>query len=127
MQTIVDEIKNLFKDYSDYEIKSVDKLPQSGSDRIYFRIFTGTGSYIATFNQNVKENQTFFNFSRHFKQSGNPVPEIYKVNEEQTIYIQQDFGDVSLLNELEEHGLNDYVYNLFQQSLKKLACQTPLR
>ncbi|MEO8109291.1 MAG: RNase adapter RapZ [Ginsengibacter sp.] len=121
MQAIVDEIKNLFKDYSDSEIKSVDKLPQSGSDRIYFRIHTGTGSYIATFNQNVKENRTFFNFSRHFKQSGNPVPGIYKINGDSTVYIQQDFGDESLLNKLEAHGLTDYVYGLFQQSLKKLA------
>ncbi len=121
MQTIVDEIRNLFKDYSASEIMSIDKLPQSGSDRIYFRILTGNGSYVATFNQNVKENQTFFKFSSHFKKSDNPVPEIYKINAEQTLYIQQDFGEVSLLNELEEHGLNDYVYGLFQQSLKKLA------
>ncbi len=121
MQTIVDEIKNLFKEYCAAEVKSIDKLPQSGSDRIYFRIFTTAGSYIATFNQNIKENQTFFNFSRHFKQTDNPVPDIYTVNDEQTIYLQQDFGDVSLLNELEENGFNDYVYSLFQQSLKKLA------
>ncbi|MEO6637712.1 MAG: phosphotransferase, partial [Ginsengibacter sp.] len=122
MQTIVDEIKNLFKDYCASEIRSIDKLPQSGSDRIYFRVLTSADSYIATFNKNVKENQTFFNFSRHFKETNNPVPFIYKVNAEQTIYIQQDFGEVSLLNELEEHGFNSYVYGLFQQSLKKLAC-----
>src|SRR5207342_2252991 len=37
------------------------------------------------------------------------------------IYIVEDFGDISLLNELEKHGYNDYVYELFQKSLKELA------
>ena len=36
-------------------------------------------------------------------------------------YRQEDFGDVSLLNELEQHGYNEHVYGLFKQSLQKLA------
>ena len=37
------------------------------------------------------------------------------------MYIQEDFGNTSLLNKLEENGLNDYVYDLFKKSLKALA------
>ncbi len=37
------------------------------------------------------------------------------------MYVQQDFGPVSLLNELEKYGENDYVFSLFQKSLKALA------
>jgi aminoglycoside/choline kinase family phosphotransferase len=43
------------------------------------------------------------------------------VNEEETIYLQEDFGDISLLNELEQHGYNEHVYSLFKQSLQQLA------
>ncbi|MEO6452566.1 MAG: RNase adapter RapZ [Ginsengibacter sp.] len=121
MQSIVEEIKELFKDFSDCAIVSINKLPQSGSDRIYFRIITDDDSYIATSNQNVRENFTFFNFSKHFRKVNNPVPEIYKANAAQTIYIQQDFGDDTLLSKLEEHGHNEYSYNLFKQTLKGLA------
>ena len=121
MQTVLEEIKNLFQSYSSSPILSIEKLPQSGSDRIYFRIFTADESYIATFNKNIKENLTFLNFSTHFKKKNCPVPEIYAVNEKQEIYIQQDFGNVSLLNKLEEHRQNDYTFNLFKQSLKALA------
>ncbi|MEO6330077.1 MAG: RNase adapter RapZ [Ginsengibacter sp.] len=121
MQSIKEEIKELFKTYSASSIVSVDKLPQSGSDRIYFRIITSDGSYIATFNKNVKENLTFFNFSSHLKRSNNPVPEIYKTNADQTIYIQQDFGDETLLSKLEQHGHNEYAYDLFRKTLKALA------
>lgn len=88
---------------------------------MYFRVWTETKTYIATYNENIRENQTFLHFSRHFRAAGCPVPEIYSVNEDQTIYIQEDFGDQSLLNELEKHGYNEYVFGLFRQSLEELA------
>ena len=121
MQTIIDSIKELYESYSDDTVGSIEKLPQSGSNRMYFRVITPNQTCIVTYNKNVRENNTFINFSRHFRSSGAPVPEIYAVNEEQTIYLQEDLGDISLLNELETHGHGDYAYELFQQSLKKLA------
>ena len=121
MQQIIEDINSLFSTYSDAPVLQVAKIPQSGSDRIYFRIVTAGKNYIATYGHNVRENETFVYFSRHFKQAGCPVPAIYCINENQSIYIQEDFGDTSLLNKLEEHGYTDYVYSLFQQSLRALA------
>src|SRR5579871_1163290 len=121
MQNIIDEIRKLFQSYSDDNIINIGKIPQSGSIRVYFRIITVKKTFIAAYGDNVKENRAFIYFSRHFKKSSCPVPEIYAVNKEETIYIQEDFGDVSLLNKLEEHGYNDYVYALFQKSLKAIA------
>jgi len=111
----------LFTAYSSEKINSIEKLPQSGSDRNYFRITTPAGTFIATYNHNVKENNTFIKFSAHFRNCGCPVPEIFTINEEQTTYLQEDFGDESLLGKLEQHGYNDYVFGLFQQSLRELA------
>ncbi len=121
MQNIIEDIKTLFASYSNEPIISVGKIPQSGSIRIYFRIVTAEKSFIATYGDNIRENEVFINFSRHFKKYNSPVPEVYAVNKQETIYIQEDFGDISLLSELEEHGYNGYVYALFKQSLKELA------
>jgi aminoglycoside/choline kinase family phosphotransferase len=121
MQAIIENIKILFALYSNETVTSIDKIPQSGSNRIYFRIHTTENSFIATYNNNIKENQTFINFSRHFFAAHCPVPQIFAVTEDNSIYIQQDFGDVSLLNKLEENGANSYVYALFEKSLKALA------
>jgi aminoglycoside/choline kinase family phosphotransferase len=121
MQTIIEAIRKLFLTYSRYPITGLDVIPQSGSNRIYFRIRTDERSYIATYNENVRENRTFIYYSRHFRERGCPVPEIYIVNEACTIYFQEDFGDQSLLAELEKQGHNDAVYVLFQQSLRQLA------
>ena len=121
MQAVKEDIEKLFRQYSNAAITGIEKIPQSGSDRIYFRVYCTAGSYIATYSKNIRENSTFINFSRHFKLNGCPVPEIYAVNEEQTIYIQQDFGDTALLNELEQQGHCENVYELFQKSLRALA------
>ncbi|MEO5684164.1 MAG: RNase adapter RapZ [Chitinophagaceae bacterium] len=121
MQQIIEDITSLFASVSKEPVQQVEKIPQSGSDRIYFRISTPSKNYIATYGHNIKENETFVYFSRHFKKAGCPVPDIFCENQEHTIYIQEDFGDVSLLNKLEEHGYTDYVYGLFQQSLRALA------
>src|SRR6201999_2513284 len=121
MQAIIEEIKRLFSTYSPYPVTALDVIPQSGSNRIYFRIRTINGPFIATYNDNVRENQTFIYFSRHFRDCGCPVPEIYFINEACTIYFQEDFGDQSLLAELDQQGHNDRVHSLFRQSLQQLA------
>jgi aminoglycoside/choline kinase family phosphotransferase len=121
MQSIIEEIRRLFLTYSRYPLTELDVIPQSGSNRIYFRIRTDERSYIATFNDNVRENQTFIYFSRHFRERGCPVPEIYFVNEASTIYFQEDFGDLSLLTELERTGYTDAAHELFKKSLQQLA------
>jgi len=121
MQRIIGQIKTLFNLFSKEPVVSIEKIPQSGSIRIYFRVVTSTKSFIATHGINTKENQAFIRFSRHFKKCNCPVPEIFAVNKDGTVYIQEDFGDVSLLDKLEEQGYNSSVYSLFQQSLKELA------
>lgn len=121
MKAVIQGIKDLFATFSDELVELVEKLPQSGSDRTYFRIFTHLRTYIATHNLNRKETITFIEFSRHFRKNGAPVPKIFAMNEDATIYIQEDFGNKSLLDNLEQKGHNKYVYGLFQQSLKKLA------
>lgn len=121
MQEINEEISSLFKSFSEEPIISLGKIPQSGSNRIYFRLATDKRSYIATYGSNLKENLTFIQFSMHFLTINAPVPKIYAVNENHSIYIQEDFGDVSLLNKLEQFGYNGYVYELFKQSLRELA------
>ena len=121
MDQIIGDITKLFVAYSGEPILSINKIPQSGSIRIYYRIQTSAKSYIATYGINIKENLSFIRFSRHFKSKDCPVPEIYTVNKEGTIYIQEDFGDTSLLNRLEQEGPNDAVFSLFKQSLKELA------
>src|SRR6478609_9730381 len=121
MEAAIEAIGKLFESIGNPKPDRIEKLPQSGSDRIYFRIYSKGATFIATYNLNQRETQTFIYFSRHFVEAGLPVPNILAVNEDDTIYIQEDLGTESLLNKLEEHGHGDYAYSLFQKSLSELA------
>jgi len=121
MQDVVEAIKCLFQSFNHKLPQRVEKLQQSGSDRVYYRIYSNAETFIATYNRNVKESDTFIYFTRHFGSHGLPVPAILAVNDDHTLYIQQDLGTESLLNKLEQNGHTAYSYSLFEKSLRKLA------
>ena len=121
MQELIDSIKLLYKEWTGTDPESLDVLPQSGSDRRYFRLFGNGSSVIGTYGANVRENETFLYFSKHFKKKNLVVPELYAMSENGMYYLQEDFGDISLLNHLESQGLVQPVYDLFKKSLAALA------
>lgn len=121
MQQVSDNIKAFFESCTGELIQNFEKLPKSGGDRIYFRIETKKNSFIVTYNENLRESTTFLYFTEHFLKINAPVPKIYFTSEDDKMYIQQDFGRISLLNELEKYGQDDYVFGLFKKSLQSLA------
>ena len=121
MTTEKDLIENLFATFNSDKIISIEKLPKSGGDRIYFRIETEQQNYIATYNINLKENNTFLYFTKHFKNIDAPVPQILATNIEGTIYIQEDFGTECLLDILETNGYSENTKGLYKKTLKALA------
>ena len=105
----------------------VDILPiaESGSSRKYFRIITETGSLIGTYSSNVEENKAFLCFCQHFHEKGLNVPEVLAVNEEQTCYLQSDFGDDNLFNHVQKSltagGFDRNVIELYKKALSHLV------
>ena len=83
----------------------VTALPQSGSDRKYFRIETGESSVIGAFNENTEENDAFVGFTNHFISKGLPVPEIFGYLPEKYIYFLQDLGEINLFTWLQKRQL----------------------
>jgi len=122
MQQLIDTIAQVYESWKGLPPETVDVLPQSGSDRRYFRLHgSDSKTVIATHGINIKENETFIYFAHHFKKQGLPVPQILMVNEDKTIYLQEDLGNTSLLNILEQKGYISETYNLFKESLHQLA------
>ena len=121
MEEIVAAVSRLFQAFKLIKEDRIEKLPQSGSDRIYFRIYATGETFIATYNLNIKENKTFIYFSEHFTNVQLPMPQIFAVNEEKTLYIQEDLGTESLLDKLEKQGYNNDTYDLYKQTLQQLA------
>ena len=121
MQTMIDAISKVYAAWCGQEPARVDVLPQSGSDRRYFRLHNEKHeTVIATHGLNVPENEAFIYFSGHFQKKGLNTPQILKVSEDETIYLQEDFGDVSLLNILEKKNFSGEGYNLFRECVLQL-------
>jgi aminoglycoside/choline kinase family phosphotransferase len=119
--SVINSIHDLFVEWNGNTPERIELLPQSGSDRRYFRVHGKDITVIATHGSNIAENEVFLYFSKHFAEKDLPVPKIYCHTENKSIYLQEDLGDNSLLNELEKNGLTDNVYSLFRESLKQLA------
>lgn len=121
MQHITEAIRDLYRNWKGAEPVSLDVLPQSGSERRYFRLYDNQQSVIGTYGANIKENETFIYFSQQFGKKQLAVPEILAVSDDKQYYLQEDFGNISLLNKLEEGGFTEPVYDLFKKSLQALA------
>ena len=122
MQHIIQSIQELYKNWRGKEAASIDVLPRSGSERRYFRLYQDDGSsIIGTYGANIKENETFFYFSEKFFNQQLPVANIYAISDDRMFYLQEDFGDISLIDRLESEGYTGDIYSLFQKSLQTLA------
>ncbi len=121
MKAVLEIVQEYFKTLISEPITQTDIIPQSGGDRRYFRFYTGGHSYIACYNDNIKENEVFFYFTNHFKALGVPLPKILGVHAEQKIYILEDLGKDSLLDKLTAQGFTTEIFTLYKKSLKALA------
>ena len=122
MQQIIQSVQALYKNWRGHEAASMDVLPRSGSERRYFRIHEDDSrTIIGTYGANIKENETFFYFSKKFFDKQLPVANILAISDDRMFYLQEDFGDVSLIDRLESEGYTDNIYSLFKKSLQALA------
>jgi len=122
MQQILESIGKLYESWAGKPAASIDVLPQSGSERRYFRIHADSGKTImGTYGANIQENETFLYFSKNFFKKQLPVPQIYSISDDKMFYLQEDFGDISVSSQLDKQGHTDEVYDLFKLSLENLV------
>jgi aminoglycoside/choline kinase family phosphotransferase len=120
MDVVSDGYKKLFGN-SDFNIVA---LPESGSDRKYFRIMSGDKSVIGAHNSNIEENEAFIGFTHHFISRGLPVPEIFGYLPEKNIYFLKDLGDMNLFTWLQQkrevNGFDYEAERIYQKILDTL-------
>ncbi|MCQ2235877.1 MAG: phosphotransferase [Bacteroidales bacterium] len=93
----MDLLVSLFEKTTGQKSSSIALLPQSGSNRKYYRIIGDKGlSLIGVYSTNRTENNTFLSFSRAMRESGLKVPQICAEDLDNNIYLQEDLGDTSL-------------------------------
>jgi aminoglycoside/choline kinase family phosphotransferase len=99
---ILQNIRNLYKNWCGYEPYKVEALPESGSYRKYFRLYGVDNTAIAVHNPDEKENTAFIKFSEHFLSKKLPVPQMYMQDLSKNIYLQEDLGNTTLYDHIKE-------------------------
>jgi aminoglycoside/choline kinase family phosphotransferase len=94
------KIRELYRKWAGEEAERVTFLPVSGSYRSYFRLERQGSSVIGVFNEDLKENDAFFSFTKDFRHHNLPVPDLLASDPDGRVYMLTDLGDQTLFNYL---------------------------
>ena len=121
----VEQLQRFFSQWAGVPCQECLALGANGSNRRYYRL-VGDKTAIGCINDDIRENEAFFSYSRHFHAKGLPVPEIYAVSDNRRCYLQQDLGDQTLYGLLFDKkrqggGFDAEMLDLYKKALADLA------
>ena len=120
----MERLAELYKSKYGKSPDSIIPLRSDGSDRKIYRVFSGDETQIGIIGSDFDENLAFINFTNHFLNSGLRVPEIYAENLKKGVYLEEDLGDYTLFQWMEEirqrDGLTDEIKNMYRQVIEYL-------
>lgn len=115
-------LKDQFEDWSGKSAQSFVSLPQSGSNRKYFRLANESHTAIGVYNPVLPENKAFVALAKHLKPFGIKVPTVYREAMNEHTYIQEDLGDESLLERVaQQRAEKEFPIGLYKKSLTQLV------
>lgn len=118
----MEQLIRLYKSWSGSAPQKVERLPKSGSNREYVRMYDHEGkSVIGVIGPSCAENRCFVYLSKHFMEKALPVPEIYAFSEDENYYLQKDLGTRSLYDALKDARVNNYTYGEHEVELMRRA------
>ena len=120
------QLQRLFEQWAGEACSECLALGSSGSNRRYYRLSSPSHRCIGTVGDDLRENDAFLAYSRHFLAKGIAVPQIYAVSDDRMRYLQQDLGDQSLYGLLLDKrrqggGFDAQMLALYRQALSDLA------
>ena len=107
LKNTIEILSGLFEKQTGYAPESINKLPESGSYRSYFRLIKGEISFIGAYNEDVRENEAFFSFTQTFTDLNIRVPELLQIAPNRQHYLLSDLGNDTLFHRIEKRTLDE--------------------
>jgi len=99
----MNELVLLFEKYAKCSVSDIYPLTQAGSNRQYFRIFgENDNSVIGVVGNSIKENIAFVKISQQLEKQAINTPKVLAVSDDYLCYLQEDLGDTSLFDLIEQ-------------------------
>lgn len=123
----VEKLTELYERWNGTKAKTIEKLPQSGSNRSYYRYTDFNGqSVIGVIGTSCEECHAFIYLTRHFTDLHLPVPKILAQSTDELRYLQTDLGSRSLFDALSSGRNSGGMYNFEERELlSKVIRQLP--
>lgn len=120
--------QNLTKAYKRVFGSTPDKyeqLPGSGSARTYIRFSCAQHTVLGVYHPCIEENIAFIDYTHQLRKHKVPVPQVWDVPGDDTLYFVEDLGDETLLSWLEKERTQGYwpkeATKRYEQVLSSLA------
>ncbi|MDR3326540.1 MAG: phosphotransferase [Prevotellaceae bacterium] len=114
------KVIKLFEQYTNCSLSEIYRLPQSGGNRVYFRILGKNGSVIGVVGNSTKENNAFFEIARQFEIQSILAPKVLCVSDDKLCYLLDDLGDNTLFDRIADGRTS----GIFSENEKRLLYQT---
>jgi len=123
----MDILKKLFEEHFHLPAERIQPLQGElgGSGRNIIRLSGGKVSAVGILYGIREENTAFIKFSRHFRQHGLPVPEIYAEDLSQGAYLEEDLGDTSLFEFLSGNRSGEAIPPLVTEAYRQVVAVLP--
>jgi aminoglycoside/choline kinase family phosphotransferase len=124
MKDIPSNLREIFQKWSGEPCQEIIPLPDSGSERKYWRLKGRSAKAIGVYHPVKEESRAFLAFTGHFLKKGQKVPQIYNTDLVRNIYLMQDLGDTtlfSLVNSRQETGLPVKLFSYYENALEELV------
>ena len=123
----MDVLKRLFEKHFHTPVVKVQPLqsPLGGSGRNIIRLAGEQSRAIGILYDVREENVAFLEFSRHFRQHGLPVPEIYAEDLSHGAYLEEDLGDTTLFEFLSRNRDGENIASQAVEAYRKVVAVLP--
>ena len=120
-------LKQLYESHFQSPVLSIVPLQGElgGSGRRIIRLSGQPGTAIGILYDVREENVAFLEFSRHFRDTGLPVPAIYGQALDQGAYLEEDLGDVTLFDFLAKHRSGEQIAPAVVEAYRKVVAILP--
>ncbi len=122
---IIKRLKVLFKNWSGEDAAEIILLPESGSNRQYFRILGKNRNAVGTYNPDERENAAFLYLSEHLKKYDVRVPEIYGTDLVGHVYLQENLGNTTLFEYQNKLRTEEGSANKIKAVFRKIIDEMP--
>lgn len=113
-QIIHNKLSSLFFNKFGIFPEHITELTKGGGDRKYYRLTSENFSVVGVFGSNLIENSRFIYLSKKLGDSNINVPEVFEISEDGYFYIQEDLGNTSLFEILDNKNCLELVAKCMQ-------------